>query len=278
MKQVIYNASVLRFRPYRDLGEFVNIGVLVCFPQLNYNYLKINKRVSRITGFFPEIEKDFLKDLFVFLRTRIGEYLHLTNKVNDCHDDLHLDFVASDSLEIFKRLTSHKEGMIVFSEHLSGITEDKQTKINELYDCYVMRNFANHKLNREEMLQETFKKTLNSWKLATLFNPGEIGNDDYKVRIPFFNPKLSIKTLSLNRDVIDIYDTGDKWIAKLSRLSSLGNFNGKLLFPIQYSKDNNIKILNASKDITGALSKFEFVKVLPVIENDKILSYINQNI
>jgi hypothetical protein len=66
MKQLIYNASVLRFRPYRDLGEFVNIGVLVCFPQLNYNYLKINKRVSRITGFFPEIDKDFLNQVSKF--------------------------------------------------------------------------------------------------------------------------------------------------------------------------------------------------------------------
>lgn len=278
MKQLIYNASVVRFRPYRDLGEFVNVGVFVCFPQLNRNYLKINKRFSRITGFFPEIEKDFLKDLFVFLRNEMSEYLHANNMSNDSNDELYLDFVATDSLIVFRQLTSIKEGMIIFGELLSGITEDKQTKIDELYDYYVMRNFANHKFDREEMLRESFRKTLNSWKLATLFSPGVIGNEDYNVRVPFVNPKLSIKTLSLNRDAIDIYDTGDRWISKLSRLYSLGNFNGKLLFPIQYSNDSNNKILNASRDITEALTKFEFVKVLPIIENDKILAYINQNI
>jgi hypothetical protein len=277
MKQIIYNAPIIRFRPYRDLGEFVNIGVLVYFPQINQNFLKISNDFSRIKGFFPEIKKELFDEILSFLTTEMTEYQPIDVSLN-ATGQLFCDMTSTDSLGNFRQLTSIKEGVIYFGEIISGITENAPIEVDELYNYYVMRNSTKPKLDNEEMLKETFLKQLNNWKLASHFSQGFIGNENYRIPVPFVNPKLSIKTLFLDRSAIEIYNTGDQLISKLSRLSTLGDFDKKLLLPILYSNRDDAKIKQASNDITLSLEKFKFVKVLPIIAQSRIFNYIIQNI
>lgn len=56
---VICNFAVVRFRPYPETEEFVNIGVVMACPQAGFFDFKIEtKRRDRITHFFPELNTD----------------------------------------------------------------------------------------------------------------------------------------------------------------------------------------------------------------------------
>src|SRR5690242_16946572 len=62
MKDVVCNYAIARFRPYRETGEFVNVGVVLLCPQLGYfGYLFERRKQKRITDFFPELEEEVFK-------------------------------------------------------------------------------------------------------------------------------------------------------------------------------------------------------------------------
>ena len=55
MKDYICNYSTIRFQPYRETGEFVNIGVLLSCPQVGFFKYRVDKvHHGRISKFFPE--------------------------------------------------------------------------------------------------------------------------------------------------------------------------------------------------------------------------------
>ncbi len=53
----ICNFAVVRFLPYPETEEFVNIGVVLACPQTGlFDYTLEKRRRDRITHFFPEME------------------------------------------------------------------------------------------------------------------------------------------------------------------------------------------------------------------------------
>jgi hypothetical protein len=56
MTKIACNYSVIRFLPYPESGEFVNIGVVVSGPQTGFLDFRIErKKFGRIGKFFPEL-------------------------------------------------------------------------------------------------------------------------------------------------------------------------------------------------------------------------------
>src|SRR4051812_4319183 len=63
MKQVACNYAPIRFLPYREIGEFINVGSVVHCPQNDYFGFKTisPRRTRRVTGFFPELDIQIFK-------------------------------------------------------------------------------------------------------------------------------------------------------------------------------------------------------------------------
>ena len=62
MKEIVCNYAIARFRPYRETGEFANIGVVLICPQLDYfGYTFETRKHKRITDFFPELDLEIFK-------------------------------------------------------------------------------------------------------------------------------------------------------------------------------------------------------------------------
>src|SRR4051812_5999915 len=56
--KLVCNFAPLRFLPYRETGEFVNVGVVVHCPQTDFFGFRAVplRKTGRVTGFFPELE------------------------------------------------------------------------------------------------------------------------------------------------------------------------------------------------------------------------------
>ena len=231
MNGYIYNAAVIRFRPYRDTGEFVNIGIIVHFPQNRYTRLKIQPKTKRITDFFPEIERKFILDTYSYIKAEVNSNFPRKGKSPETPA---FDIVTEIDMSVFQHFISIHEGLIVFSSPITGFADDFQKKCEELFDYYVNRNFAESKLTAEQRLENQFSKTLTSWKLKSKFQPGPLGNKLYQFRVPFRHQKLSIRTVVLDRDTSsEIYECWDNWICRINRLRTIAKVDTPILFPVR---------------------------------------------
>ena len=62
--RIACNYAVVRFLPYPEAGEFVNIGVVLHSPATGFFDLQLldAKRTSCVHGFFPELQKEHYRD------------------------------------------------------------------------------------------------------------------------------------------------------------------------------------------------------------------------
>src|SRR5438128_996432 len=76
MKDLVSNYAIVRFMPYKETGEFVNLGVVMTCAQTNLFAFRVEtRRQKRVTDFFPELEISVFKaglDAFMQDLTRIS--------------------------------------------------------------------------------------------------------------------------------------------------------------------------------------------------------------
>jgi hypothetical protein len=63
MKDLVCNYAPVRFLPYRETGEFVNVVVVVYFPEINYQDFKLETRRTERMRTGRSASSAFLNDL-----------------------------------------------------------------------------------------------------------------------------------------------------------------------------------------------------------------------
>ena len=62
VREFVCNYAIARFRPYRETGEFANVGVVLLCPEVDYfGYAFERHKYKRITNFFPELDSNIFK-------------------------------------------------------------------------------------------------------------------------------------------------------------------------------------------------------------------------
>ena len=57
MNKLVCNCSVIRFLPYPETGEFVNLGIVACCPQVGWmGFVVEARKTKRVSDFFPELD------------------------------------------------------------------------------------------------------------------------------------------------------------------------------------------------------------------------------
>lgn len=128
MKQNVANYAVARFRPYADVGEFVNVGVALICPEAKFSgYLLSASDFPRIRAFFPEFDIRIFKSGLHSL----GERLEAA-----------LSSRGLGATVGFQELVRPREGLFFFSEPSTVLCEDPAAKLKELFEHYVQRPSA----------------------------------------------------------------------------------------------------------------------------------------
>eukprot|EP00831_Metopus_contortus_P027615 TRINITY_DN2317_c0_g2_i1.p2 TRINITY_DN2317_c0_g2~~TRINITY_DN2317_c0_g2_i1.p2 ORF type:complete len:286 (+),score=33.88 TRINITY_DN2317_c0_g2_i1:1157-2014(+) len=274
MKDYICNYSTIRFQPYRETGEFVNIGVLLSCPQVGFFKYRVDKaHHGRISKFFPEL------DMNIFRRGR----LYLEKELNGCmkifsnkdKEQFVFDFEVDKNKKIFSYLMSMKENMFTFGEVSTGMTTDLEQKLDELFDFYVGRNFAHPRQYQEEVMTKELEKTFLNYSLSLCFNAKRIGTDDFNIKIPFVSDdhNKAIKPLCLAyEDTTRIYEHGDLWISRIKRLQSLHCFPQRFMFAAAKPKANDKNKFKASSEIETELKGLG-ADVVSFDDRQKIISF-----
>ena len=138
MSEVVCNYAIARFRPYRETGEFVNVGVVLVCPQASFfDYLFETGNCQRITDFFPELDVNVFK---AGLSGLLKELARVTAREQEEHlNQLVLREGAQASLARFRELVRPREALFFFSEAGTVMAADPHAKLQELFQRYVQR-------------------------------------------------------------------------------------------------------------------------------------------
>jgi hypothetical protein len=229
----VCNYAVLRFLPYPETGEFVNIGVVVHCADTGFLGVELERRKrSRVTNFFPEL----LKDQFKTAQDAIWTELE---RVRD--QMVHLGQIDLKR-RVFRELVRPRESSFRFSDIKTVLTDEPRDLVQTLFNQHVRRHFAQTREHHEAVMARRYYKALRDFCPDKVFHQNKpVGNDGYHVRLPLCSdhigingaPFCVIKPLDLNRDdPTVIIDHGDSWIGRVRRLREIGCMPKRFIFAV----------------------------------------------
>lgn len=262
----ICNYSILRFLPYPETGEFVNIGIVLLANNGEFRF-KITHTRRRVTQFFPTL------DHTVFIRARREmeiEFNRLVGFFVNQRNDIKL--LAST----FKHLIHPRETMMRFSEPGTITATHIGETLETLFDHYVNHSFAN-KEYQERVLERQLGSLLATSNLKQRYSERRLGDSEYDVRFPFVlmadeQAVQAIKPVYFGHgEPSKILDHGDAWQAKIRRLKRAQRLAKDTLFIAEPPSQDKPKLLKAYEEVTAALADVEGVRIVSAKRPEKEL-------
>jgi hypothetical protein len=234
----VCNFAVVRFLPYPETGEFVNIGIVMACPQTGlFDYRIETKQRGRITGFFPELDAAVLLD---GRRAFIAEIKRLKDALNRHArpDQQAFDFDRKDLVAIFRELVKPRESVFRFSEIGTVLARKPDRALQDLFEYYVKRQFAQHNEYHETIMTRRLTRVFRAEHIVE-YRQRKFGNDLYHVTLPFVKEQggravRAIRPLDLDKqDSTRIIEYGDKWKLRVERLREMQDFPERMLFVVR---------------------------------------------
>lgn len=242
MRELVCNYAIARFRPYRETGEFANVGVVLLCPEVDYfGHAFERRKYKRITDFFPELDFNIFK---AGLTGLLKELTRVNGREKEAAQ-LVLGGQAQARIAVFKELVRTREAIFHFGEVGTVLTTDPKAKLEELFNFYIKRQFASDREYQEIIMRRSLADFLQKIKLASLYKLDQkIGDDTYNVVVPFVHyegntPSKVIKPLHLAKPATtDIYRHGDAWISTVRRLGRIKCLPEEFLFTVKQPAGN----------------------------------------
>ena len=270
------NFAIARFRPYRETGEFANVGIVLLCPQVGFfNYIFETRKHKRITDFFPEL------DFEVFKAGMSGMLKELRRLAHDEEKTPHqyvIQEVAGAQIAAFKELVRMREALFHFGDVGTVLTNDPQAKLDELFKYYIERQFARDREYQEIIMRRKLSDFLQKNNLSRFYKQDQpIGDDTYRIILPFVNfdgtkARKAIKPLHLDKEApTDIYRHGDAWVSTVKRLRRIKLLPKEFLFAIKRPVGSG-KRESAAVEICNELESLD-TETVSFSDTDAILKF-----
>jgi hypothetical protein len=233
--------SILRFCPYPETDEFINVGVALSCPALGYlDFKRTRRRLARVNDFFPELDPKIFSAAVQCQEDAMAP--HRSVKLST---QLHADFARSRMRDDFFRIVRPRETILFFSEPRVILSSDPAQTLKALFESYVERRFARTVEYQEVQMCDRLEQLLESHSLLVRFKRNEpVGDDRYRIRFPFVRtpenggpPKQAIKALYLDKEEpTDIFRHADSWLNTVRRLRDFKTVPEQLLFVLHPPK------------------------------------------
>jgi len=261
MKKLVCNYSIIRFLPYPETEEFVNVGVLACCPQIGWMDYHIDPRKKkRISAFFPEL------DIAMFDRGRQRVIEDLRRTTGEFKKAQVNQWVMKDysdyTKDVFAELTRTREEIFRFGTVATMVTSHPKRDMEALYKYYIERHFAKQGEYQETIMVERLSILFKERSLASRYHKKRLGTDDYHVTLPFvemaddgIHALRAVKPLNLaQEEATAIRVHGDAWLARMTRLKRMEYLPEHMLFAVRMPPRNATKRIDAAKEICEQLA------------------------
>ena len=237
MKELVCNYALVRFLPYRETGEFVNIGVVLYAPEISqFDFRLIEKRNRRVRAFFPEMDPRVYSASVDSLRRELerqrAQFSGLTALFSG-------DRAVGEGLTAFRAMLRRRETLLHFAEPGMKLGPPEGV-LDTLFSEYVLRSFAQTAAYQETVMRHRMGAWLREWGLRNRYKTDRlVGDAMFHLTLPFVHfesevPTVAIKPLDLDRrEPTDVFDHGGLWVQRFRRLAQRGRLPARMAVPLQ---------------------------------------------
>jgi hypothetical protein len=276
MLELPCNYATIRFLPYRESGEFVNVGIVLHCPQTGFfDYKLVKGRCPRVTRFFPELRRDILPEALSALRAHLQ---HQRNEARLFRSSGPND--AAIAVAVFQQLLRRRESILHFAQAGTILSTDAAMTLEELYDHNVNRCFADARRYQEVEMTKRMGTLLRGWNLYGKFRKNHVvGDDRFRITLPFVHlendlPLKAIKPLDLDRpQSTQVYDHGDAWIARFKRLAEFKSLPPRMIVPLRMPSHDQGDARAAADEVSESLQSGG-VEVVSIDNQDQLHSLV----
>ncbi len=218
--------AIVQFMPYPETGEFANVGVVAVVPAKNRFTFQLElTRYSRLTRFFNHLDHRVYTQSIKHLQE---ELIYLEKAVNTGQ---------MTALQAFELIVRPLEAILRFNKERIKMTQNPLPIANELFDRFVLHDFAQKK-NYEHELQSRVGQLVRNLNLKHQFKKEKVGTL-YPVTMPLVQNAekehvRAIQPLHFDRTEPEkIIEHGNLWIGKLSTLQELDELPQDILIPVE---------------------------------------------
>lgn len=266
MREVACNFAPVQFIPYPETGEFVNIGVVLSCPERAvFDFRFEQRKLRRVTGFFPELDTTVYKEGLKALVAELDRVQRVSFSFPaDCGLWQEREHAVARNRQ-FRDMLRPREGIFRFGEPGTTLTKDPAATLAELFGHYVERQFTQAR-EHQEIMRMRLGAFLKQWHLDRYYRQERVGNERYHKSFPFVHcqdekPVKAIKPLDLARDdSSQIYQYGDEWICAVNRLRLLTCLPKVVIFAVQLAATKECR--EAGEEICQELRRLSAVPVL----------------
>ncbi len=255
-KQYQYTFSILRY--FHDVigGEFVNVGLAIYSPELNFFDIQCTKRYTRMSKFFTHVNGEHFKLLMNHIEFSADKIkFNLENELPFQEKPKHIT-------ELLHKLIPPDDSSLQFSSPGGGISSGLEKTLGELYFRYIEKYYENKVLltRDDEEVWKVFRKPLLEKKVVQHLKPHKIiaKNFEYEFKHAWKNGAWrTLEAVSFDLDNPNsITDKANKWLGRSISLAEtdekfilyllLGEPTRKELMPANSKAENILHKINRS--------------------------------
>lgn len=175
-----YSFSVVRYVHDVVGGEFVNVGVAIYAPEMDYIDLMRTTKYGRLSKLFINVDGAHFLSIMKFLEEKI------TEKRNRFENELQLETKPKDILEILNRIIAKDDSSIQFSSPGSGLTNDPNNTLKNLYERYVEQYTKEHvKSRNDKKVWKVFRKPLEKKHVIEHLKEHVVEAEDFEYKFDY---------------------------------------------------------------------------------------------
>ncbi|HSZ59527.1 MAG TPA: DUF3037 domain-containing protein [Tepidisphaeraceae bacterium] len=273
MTELVCNYAILRFLPYKEIGEFINVGVVVHSPEINFfDYSLAPRRNRRVRLFFPELDTGVYKAGIGAIERELGR-LRNTEGLFTGVRKLNAEEIGH-GLTVFRSLLQRREALFSFASP-GTLLGDPYKSVGELYERYVERQFAREQGYQEREMQSQLSQWMSRWGLRTKYRTGvRVGDAMFHLTLPFVHleeerPIRAIKPLDLDKkDPTAVFEHGDIWVQRMRRLAERNLLPDRTVFTIRLPETGDVRM--AADTVVSDLRELPRIESVPFEETDEL--------
>lgn len=265
--------SILRFMPYRETEEFVNVGVVLVQPETGFFNYKLASKRKRISAFFHEFNMSIYRYGLANVRAELEllrDHFNLLDNGGQCR------LMPEELLNAYTALIRTRESIFQYSTPRTVLCENAKQKLEETYAFFIDRQFAQDPEYQEERMVREVKNVFSAEGLLKYYREEvRLGTLEYGVTVPFCysvgaKPIAAIKPLNLEKgSTTKIYDHGGTWLSRLRRLRDFHTAPEHMIFAVTRPSDG--KRMDVACTIINEL-KAEDAQVVPFDQKQMLVN------
>lgn len=264
MKGKVYHYSVLRFMPFIETREFVNVGVALISPETGQLIFKLaSTRFARVSQFFDSLDNNLYKnsiEMFQDELKRTQDYCQQNN------------VSGKRLIEHFKELVRRRESVLHFGDFSTLVNEKTSVDVlNDLYERFIAP-ISRSKKSREQEMARALRRDIER-RFAVNYTEKELTVGHYKFKIPLVyqqsNRMSVIKPLAFEqRTALKALEHGEVWIRRIQKLVKQQMITyDSALFTLESPNDTGFS--SVYHEIEHEISKLGF-SVCDMCDSEKI--------